>query len=64
MGDLKCGLFYWSMPNGGLFKKIQRGLRSLLDEMQTEAVLSFHLSQRVHTSAKATELGKFLLDSL
>jgi hypothetical protein len=32
--------------------------------MQTEAVLFFHLFHRVHSSAEATELGKFLLDSL
>lgn len=32
--------------------------------MQTEAVLFFHLFLRAHSSAKATELGKFLLDSL
>jgi len=31
--------------------------------MQTEAVLFFHLFHRVHSSAKATELEKFLLDS-
>jgi hypothetical protein len=32
--------------------------------MQTEGMLFPHLFHRVHSSAKATELGKFLLDSL
>jgi len=62
LGDLKCG-FYWLMLLLADCSK-EKGLRSLLDEMQTEAVLFFHLFHRVHSSAEATELGKFLLDSL
>jgi hypothetical protein len=64
LGDLNAVVLLADGSIADCSKKIQRGLRSLLDEMQTEAVLFFHLFLRAHSSAKATELGKFLLDSL
>jgi hypothetical protein len=45
-------------------KKTKEGYEAFLTRRQTEAVLFFHLFHRVRSSAKASELGKFLLDSL
>jgi len=47
-----------------LLKKTKEGYEAFLTRRQTEAVLFFHLFHRVRSSAKASELGKFLLDSL
>jgi hypothetical protein len=46
------------------FKCRFRKLRSLLDDMQTGAVLRFSLFDRENSSAKTSELDKFLLDCL
>ena len=46
------------------FGSTLKGLRSLLSEMQPGTVHFFPLFDRENSSAKASELGKFLLDGL
>jgi len=64
LGEERCWAKLKIVGPGSLSERNANGLRNLFCDVQSRAVLVFHLFDRKNLATQACELGKFLLNCL